>query len=512
MKETAAVRPSRAGDLALVALALGLAVATALIVTLPAVVPGIVNDRLDIGITMASLLVSVAVAALNGARGRVAGDAGAVLRGSAFWVLAALNLLIFAVQIPGAEASFGASLEAPGQLPVIATIVARGAAAILLIGAGIVALREPSPLARPGWVLAAPAILVGLVIAAAAAVQDQLPAVIDPATLAELARNPTAALRPGAAPWLVTMQATLGVGFLVAALLAHRAWRSNGRIGQLLLSAGLLIAAFSQVHTAMHPGSFVSLVTTGDLLRLAFYIVLLIGFVIDSRDDLRALRRANVQLQRLSEAELAGAALEERARLAREIHDGLAQDLWYAKLKQSRLAQTADLGGEALALSHEVADAIDSALAEARNAVAAMREGVEAGSLLEMISRHVDDFSDRFAIRAEITQSGRPPDVGPRAQAEVLRIVQEALTNVRKHADATVVRVDVASDGELRLVIADNGRGFRTESAPPGFGLESMRQRAELIGARLTVTSEPQNGTRVEVHVPLRQREEKGDG
>lgn len=512
MSAEAPDRPSRAGDVALVAITLGLAIASAVFVALPAVVPGIVNDRLDIGITTASLLVSTAVAALNGARGRVAGEAAAVLRGSAFWVLAALNLLTLIVQVTGMEASFGASLDAPGQLPVIASTVARGAAAVLLIVAGVLALRVPAPLRWPGLALAGPAILVGVAIAAGSAVQDRLPAVIEPQTLVELARNPTAALRPGAAPWLATTQAALGVGFVIAALLAHRAWRLNGRIGQLLLSAGLLIAAFSQVHTAMHPGSFVSLVTTGDLLRLSFYIVLLVGFVIDSRDDLRALRRANVELQRLSEAELASAALEERARLAREIHDGLAQDLWYAKLKQSRLAQTADLRGESLALSEEVADAIDTALAEARNAVAAMREGVEAGSLVEMLSRHVDDFSDRFAIRTELTQVGPTPDVGPRAQAEVLRIVQEALTNVRKHADATVVRVEVATDGDLRLVIADNGRGFRPESARTGFGLESMRQRADLIGARLTVGAEPQNGTRIELRVPLRQREESGDG
>ncbi|MGI8657768.1 MAG: hypothetical protein ACR2K4_03220 [Candidatus Limnocylindria bacterium] len=97
----------------------------------------------------------------------------------------------------------------------------------------------------------------------------------------------------------------LGLGFLAASLLAHRAWRRSRRVGQLLLAAGLLIAAFSQVHTAVHPGSYAGLVTTGDLLRLAFSIVLLVGFVIDSRDDLRALRFANLELRRLRDAELA---------------------------------------------------------------------------------------------------------------------------------------------------------------------------------------------------------------
>ena len=80
-----------------------------------------------------------------------------------------------------------------------------------------------------------------------------------------------------------------------------------------------------------------------------------------------------------------------------------------------------------------------------------MRQGSETGPLVDMLARHVDDFADRFALRAELTIHGPMPELGARAQAELLRIVQEALTNVRKHADATVVRVDVTSNGELLL-------------------------------------------------------------
>jgi two-component system sensor histidine kinase UhpB len=125
-----------------------------------------------------------------------------------------------------------------------------------------------------------------------------------------------------------------------------------------------------------------------------------------------------------------------------------------------------------------------------------------------MLTRHVEDFSDRFALRAELSADGPMPQIGPRAQAELLRIVQEAMTNARKHADATIVRVDLASDGELRLSVSDNGRGFRSEGAAAGFGLESMRQRAAVIGARLTVSSEPQSGTNVELVLPITQGDE----
>ena len=151
--------------------------------------------------------------------------------------------------------------------------------------------------------------------------------------------------------------------------------------------------------------------------------------------------------------------------MAREIHDGLAQDLWYAKLKQSRLAQIGQFDAEAKQLSDEVAGAIDDALAEARHAVAAMRGGAVSGPCSTLLERQVEDFSDRFALRAEISHEGPEPEIAARARAEVVRIVQEALTNVRKHADATVVRVNVVTAADLRIMISDNGRGFVPEAS-----------------------------------------------
>ena len=97
------------------------------------------------------------------------------------------------------------------------------------------------------------------------------------------------------------------------------------------------------------------------------------------------------------------------------------------------------------------------------------------------------------------------PDLDPRAQAEVLRIVQEALNNVRKHADATIVRVFADVDGDhASFEIVDNGRGFDPSSVPEGrYGLASMRERAELIGGRVSVASEASSGTRVTLEVPV---------
>ena len=197
------------------------------------------------------------------------------------------------------------------------------------------------------------------------------------------------------------------------------------------------------------------------------------------------------------------ALLEERARLAREMHDGLAQDLWYARLKQGRLVQLVQ-GDEERALAVDVMDAIDSGISDARQAVMAMRAGSTDAPLLEIVKRYVEDFEDRFALDVRFETSGEAPELPARVQAEVLRIVQEALNNVRKHADATVVRVAAVMDGEsLRISVVDNGRGFAPQQSTSGFGLLSMRQRAELIGATIRVDSAAHDGTRVSLALPL---------
>jgi signal transduction histidine kinase len=495
----------RAADAALVVLAIVLVVFTAVVISVPGVAPAVVNDRFDVAIVTAATLVSVAVAAMAWQRGRVSHDPAALLRASAFAVLALLNGLTLAIGLIGADASLGATLDDPGQLPLVAAVVSRSVAALLLVAAGWITLSRGVPSLSAPAVLLAPFGLVAITVFLAALARDSLPFLAPPQALAMLASDPTRTLPLGSAPMLAFIQSAIGIGFLAAGVLAHRAYRRSGRAGDALLAAGLVIAAVSQVHAAIHPGSYSSVVTTGDLLRLGFYGVLLAGVVAESRDDLADLRAATMEVRRLAEAEFAAAALEERARLAREIHDGLAQELWYAKLKQSRLAQIADFGEEPRQLSLEVEAAIDMALAEARHAVAAMRGGSEGGSLLEILRRQVEDFSDRFAIRTELVREGSAePEIGPRANAELIRIVQEALTNVRKHADATVVRVVVATnDDDLRIAISDNGRGFRPDAAPAGFGLESMRQRAAVIGARLSVTSAPHDGSRVELVMPL---------
>jgi len=113
-------------------------------------------------------------------------------------------------------------------------------------------------------------------------------------------------------------------------------------------------------------------------------------------------------------------------------------------------------------------------------------------------------------MRVERIISAELPKIEPEIQAQLLRIVQEALSNVRKHSQASQVRVEVRNwKGMLILEISDNGVGFSAEDVPEfsRHGLRGMRERAELIGADFQVISKPQAGTTIRVHLPLKQEE-----
>jgi signal transduction histidine kinase len=280
-------------------------------------------------------------------------------------------------------------------------------------------------------------------------------------------------------------------------------------VSDAFLSAGLVVAAFSQLHFALDPVVASGIVTSTDALRLVFYAILVMGIQAELGADFSALRRANAELKRLRDVDAANATLAERTRLAREIHDGLAQSLWFAKLKQGRLTQNKSLDVEAVTTAGEVLEAIDTALAEARQAVMAMRVDPSAASSLEEVLRsYVEDFADRFGLRAEFEADGTLQRLPPRTEAEVLRIVQEALNNVRRHADATLVRVRSEREGPIsRISVTDNGRGFDPAAVPEGrYGLSGMRERAELVGATLDIRSRSRDGTTITVEMTSEER------
>lgn len=484
-------------------LVIGLTAFTLIAFTTPYVRVAFVNERLDLIINTTATLGAGAVAALAWARYRVTAESAAFYRAAAFLTLASVNLGVMAALASDRGPELGFSLDDPGPLPILSFVLARFVAAALLLISGLAVVHHTDIRRRVAVLLVmAPAILTLTLLAILG--RSELTSPLSAQALRQLQQVPGEPLQmSGLSAGLLAVQLVIGAMFLGAAWLTYRSTFEQRRPADAYFAIGFVLAAFSQVHYAANPGSYAALVTTGDLLRVTFYGVLLFGIIVQSRNDTRAIQDANAELRLLRDAEVNRALLEERGRLAREMHDGLAQDLWYARLKQGKLAQLVEREEER-ALAQDVMDAIDSGISDARQAVMAMRAGSTDAPLLEIVGQYVEDFGDRFALDVRFEATGEAPELPARVQAEVLRIVQEALNNVRKHADATVVRVGASvEDHRLRISVADNGRGFAAEQPTNGYGLLSMRERAQLIGATLQVDSAARDGTRVDLSLPL---------
>lgn len=189
---------------------------------------------------------------------------------------------------------------------------------------------------------------------------------------------------------------------------------------------------------------------------------------------------------------------EDRRRIARELHDGLAQELAFIASK----ATASNLAGVAPQTVQQLADAADRALDEARRAIVMLSETPETlcvsiGQTAEELAArhgmtaHLDIF-DSIVLDGEVTEN-------------LLRIVREAITNAARHGQASTVTLRLVQDDDLiHLLIADDGQGFDEtgEHGTTGFGLTFMEERCASIGGSLDVSSQPGIGTRVEVRLP----------
>ena len=215
--------------------------------------------------------------------------------------------------------------------------------------------------------------------------------------------------------------------------------------------------------------------------------------------DITERKRAEESLREVREAE--------RSRMARDLHDGALQDITYA-LAEAQLVGILAAGTELNDRLEQVVGALERGSQGLREAVYDLRlqeerdrplpEALEA--LLEMNRR----MNPRCDMRLEVG-GGVPSSPLGETGIEVLRIVQEALNNVRRHSGAENAVVSLSAQGsELVAEIEDDGRGFDTNASQPGgIGQKSMRERAAALGGRLEVQSEPGKGTRVRVRVPL---------
>ncbi len=215
---------------------------------------------------------------------------------------------------------------------------------------------------------------------------------------------------------------------------------------------------------------------------------------------------------RMREREHQMAVLAERERIAREMHDSLAQVLGFIHIELRALRGKATQVDPAIVAARlaELAGVAEDAYRDVREAILGLRESSRAGrSLFENLDSYLQRYEHQAGIDTTFeTDFEQPPSLSPQAEIHVIRVIQEALTNVRKHAHArrAVVRATNV-DGSVEFTVEDDGNGFDLANAAlghdGGFGLAAMRERMELVGGTLTIDSKPKKGTRVIARVPL---------
>ena len=230
--------------------------------------------------------------------------------------------------------------------------------------------------------------------------------------------------------------------------------------------------------------------------------------VIEALGSVADIIAQGIELKRAEEA-LREARETERNRIARDLHDDILQDIVYA-LQEIQIVQVISEDGGATGLE-EAAEALRRSVEGLRGAVFELRLRETLGRSFVSSLEGLLDLNRRMARRSYelelIVEDGFPRALSERAGRELVRIVQEALANVRRHAGAGHVRVRLWREGDLaRMEVADDGRGFDAESPRVGVGQQSMRHRALELGGALEVESQPGRGTRVRFEAPVSRR------
>jgi signal transduction histidine kinase len=273
----------------------------------------------------------------------------------------------------------------------------------------------------------------------------------------------------------LAVQALLG---LVALLGFWRRYRAEGEDLDRWLALAATLAVFAEVHYVLTPLPELTYVSQGDFLRVLSYGVLLAGVW-------RAIRSA----------EFGRAVAEERARVAREIHDGLQQYLFSIATHVSLLRPD----NVTEATIEQLRKAASLAQQEARFAVLALSSASGNAPFDAALRRYVDVLTSDGALEVDL-EIDTEIRLAPDEQIEVFRIVQEGLANVRKHANARHADVTIARrNGRRVLAVTDDGAGFEANGDGAGQGLQNMRQRAASIDGSLALRSRPGHGTALEV-------------
>jgi signal transduction histidine kinase len=354
-----------------------------------------------------------------------------------------------------------------------------GAIAALLIAVAALLPRRRLAAGRR-WPLVVYGCVLMLAVAGAAlivALEDRLPSGV------------TASVRSGAShphlvaqPPVITLQLFLALLYLLAALGFARRHRLTGDELSGWLMVACIFSAAARVNYAFHPSLYSTWVYTGDVFRLGFYLALLIG--------------AAREVASYWMSAVAAASLEERRRLARDVHDGLAQEIAFIG-RNVRLLR--DRGPEP-ELVERILGGIARAQEESRRVVGALAWKTEE-PIEEALAKAAREAAGRYGAAVDMElETGIV--LSPREREAVVRIASEAVANAAQHSAADKLRIYLErAETGMRLRVVDDGVGFDQEPPRKGFGLATMRDRAEGLGGKLRIRSRRGSGTQVELEL-----------
>jgi signal transduction histidine kinase len=367
--------------------------------------------------------------------------------------------------------------EEPGSFDTWAPIAGRllGAAGLAL-GAVLAATPVRRPRRAAAWVMAGLAAALTAIGLLGWLLAPELPVGIDP----DLPPDPSGVDLEGEPALLVSQIVSLLLYAIAAVGFTRRAERTADEL-MTWLAAAATLAAFSRLNYFLFPSLYSEWVYAGDFLRLAFYVLILAG----------AVREIAAYQSELSEA----AVFRERRRIARDLHDGLAQELSFIRNQAGRLpAAQGDAAGF-------ITEAAERALDESRHAIDTLARPIDA-PLDSSVAQAAEEIAARDGVRLELElESGiEAPDA---VHDALMRIVREAVSNAIRHGGARSVCVCLQRAGGLRMTVEDDGAGLPEEGANGrGFGLVSMRERAQALGGTVELSAGQRGGVLLEVRLP----------